>query len=164
MAAACGGGQSAGNTPWEFTMRSIVTMLLSFALSIAAAAAPQPPAHVHSHDHGEPAAMANESGERWAADAPLRQGMQQVRDARTQAIRSPDDAAAMATAIDAAVGYMIRNCSLPADADAALHGVIGQLGSATNSLRRDDDPGAGIAMIDSALERYAQLFNETVER
>ncbi|MGQ0798846.1 MAG: hypothetical protein ACT4NL_01880 [Pseudomarimonas sp.] len=51
--------------------------------------------------------------------------------------------------------------SLPADADAALQGVIGQLGGAAAALRREDDPALAIEKADAVLARYTQLFDES---
>jgi len=143
-------------------MRSIIAaLLLSLAAFAIAAPPPQAPASAHSHDHGEPASANEAPGTRWAADAPLRRAMQQIRDARAQAAGSPASDVELARAIDDAIAYMVANCSLPADADAALHGVIGDLSAAASALRRAPDPHAGIAMVDAALERYAQLFDES---
>ena len=148
-------------------MRLILVMLLLSSPGFASAAPTshhQLPASAHSHEHGEPAATADELGKRWLADVPLRHAMQQIRSARAHAIQSTGDAVALAAAIDDAIGYMIRNCSLPADADAALHAVIGELAGAASTLRRTEDPRGAIMKIDAALEHYAQIFNESDTR
>ncbi len=139
----------------------ILTLLLSSAVCA------KPPSHhhvaapAHSHEHGEATGALGEAGKRWPADAPLRLGMHQIRGARAHAVRSAADAVALAKAIDDAIGYMIRNCALPADADAALHGVIGQLGGAASALRQGGDSRVAISRVDTALARYAQLFDES---
>ncbi len=164
MAVTPGTSQAAPN-PWmESTVRSIIVMLLlSLAVCDATASPPHHsvPAPVHLHGHAEPTTAVDEQGKRWPADAPLAHGMDQIRSARNKDVRSSADATALATAIDEAIAYMILNCSLPAEADAALHGVIGQLGSAANTLRSDADRQVAIAEVDAALERYTHLFDES---
>ncbi len=148
-------------------MHPIIAMLLLSAVyagAVAAAPHQHEPSPVHSPEHRASATAADPQGKRWPADASLRQGMQQIRSARAHDVRSTADAVALAKAIDASIAYIIRNCSLPTDADAALHGVIGKLGGAANALRREDDLRAAIAMLDAAIERYAQLFDETAVR
>jgi hypothetical protein len=142
-----------------------IALFLSLSAAVFAAAAQSSSDRLHgparSHEHAEPITATDAPGKRWSADGPLRSGMQQIRNARANRVRSPADAHALAEAIDDAVAYMIRNCSLPPDADAALHGVIGQLASAASALRREEDPRAAISMVDAALDRYEQLFDES---
>jgi hypothetical protein len=144
-------------------MRSILLLML---LSPALVAATPPdavavPASAHGHEHAHPASTSLTPGHRWRADAPLRRAMQQIRHVRAEGVRSTTDALHLATTIDAAIADMIAHCALPADADAALHQIIGQLGGAAGRLRRDADPRQSLAAIDAALERYALVFDET---
>lgn len=143
-------------------MRLILLILLLSLAEFTAAGAPHPaPAPAHSRDHADSTAPAEAQAKRWPADAPLRDAMQQIRHARALYVGSAADTVALAEAIDEAIGYMIRHCSLPAEADAALHGVIGQLGGAANALRGEDHLREAIAAVDGAIGRYAQLFDES---
>ena len=140
---------------------TILTLLLS------SAAYATPPSHHHeaapaqSHGHVETTGTLDEVSKRWPADAPLRLGMRQIRAAHAHPVGSAADALALAKVIDDAIGYMIRNCALPADADAALHGVIAQLSGAASALRQGGDSRVAISQVDTALARYAQLFDES---
>lgn len=144
-------------------MRPLLYLLLLLMPALHAATPVPPPTSVpaHAHHHAPAHASVPEDGRRWAADAPLRTAMQQIRSARARPVGSAAEAVALADAVDAAIAYMVRNCALPPEADAALHGVIGELGGASSRLRREPDPAAALAALDVALEHYAQRFDET---
>jgi hypothetical protein len=141
-------------------MRRITAVLL-WTLTLCGTGSASPLQHEHAHGHASSQHAPAAQGTRWFADAPLQQAMQQIRSARAAKGHSAADALTLAQTIDDAIAFMIRNCTLPADADAALHKVIGQLGAVANSLRSTADSDAAIQALDRALEDYAEQFDET---
>jgi hypothetical protein len=129
-------------------------------------------AHHHGHhDHhgGGAAQLTLTDAQRWTTDAPLRQGMSNIRDemeAQLAAIRAGRAADQtynrLATAINAEVAYMLENCKLDKRTDAMLHLVIvdilagtdTMLGKDTHSSRRE-----GALKIAGALHEHGRHFD-----
>lgn len=102
----------------------------------------------------------------WATDAPLRKGMADIRGA-VQALAhyemghmGQEQALAKANTINQSIGYMVVNCKLDLQADAALHGIIAKLAQGTAALKADPKDMAAIATLRSALEDYPRLFDD----
>uniref|UniRef100_A0A0U1PAS7 DnrO protein n=1 Tax=Mizugakiibacter sediminis TaxID=1475481 RepID=A0A0U1PAS7_9GAMM len=117
---------------------------LPFALLLAAAA----PA-MAQHEHAAPAAhvdaLSGATRARFQADAPLSREMAAIRAAfaaRIAAIHAGRlDAAgyaALGAEVETRIATMIRECRLPADADAALHAYIGRMLAAAGRMKRAD--------------------------
>lgn len=158
-------------------MRSIPAnaRLLAVALSVAGVAAlslASSPAlaatDAHGHGHAEAAAKPLPAGQRWTTDAPLRQGMTEIRHAlepHLAAIHdnklSPEQYQAIAAKTEQQVAYIVANCKLPADADAALHGIIGQMGEGTEAMagKSKAKPRDGAVKLLGALNEYGRTFD-----
>lgn len=127
------------------------------------------PAPQHAHDHAQhapDAAATPAPAQRWATDAPLRKGMADIRGA-VQALghyemghMGPEQALQQVATIEQSIGYLIANCKLDPQADAALHGIIGQLGQGIAALKADPQDLAAIATLRSALQEYPRLFDD----
>lgn len=146
---------------WYLVLASVLAMAsgiaLSFATGPAMAASSQ-----HQHGAGEHLPLPP-PGQQWASDAPLREGMAHIRQALVQASHEPiDDAQAreLAQRIEAEVASMISHCVLPEKADAALHGLFGELLRGTQALAVKDQREQAMAQVVTALNRYPQLFDD----
>jgi len=149
----------------------IASTLLSSTLALGAL----PPAgaqevHVHAHAGSAVAQMKLDDGRKWATDASLRSGMAAIRkafDADHPAIHAAKEANeqydALASQIEAQVNDIVKNCHLPAAADANLHFVIADLLQGV-SLMRGTDPGRsrhdGAALVHGALIAYGKYFED----
>ncbi len=123
------------------------------------------PGHAHAHgEHASPAPTLN-NGQRWATDAPLRLGMQRLRDAVAAELKAGNAAnlssaqsKALAATVQDTVTYLMQNCRLAPEADANLHLIINDL-LAGAGLLTAGSPGNGVTKLTQALQIYARLFN-----
>lgn len=146
-------------------MRLPAILLACLCTPCAVLAADVPPAHDHATQAGTSAPVAT-SNARWAADAPLRDGMRRVHDALAELRHhemghmSPDQAREQASAIDGAVSSIFANCKLAPDADAALHGILVPL--LTGAKRLHDDPADkdAIKAMRDAVAGYPRHFDD----
>jgi len=119
--------------------------LIAGALSalFLAAAAPTLAVEPHSHDGQAPAhALGLDHGRKWATDAPLRDGMTQIRDALaknhaalTKGNLGDAGYAALGDTIEKNVASIVEHCKLSPEADANLHVVIAELAAAADAMR-----------------------------
>ncbi len=104
--------------------------------------------------------------QRWAADAPLRKGMADIRGAVKALAHyemghmGQEQALVQATTINQSIGYIVANCNLGPQADVALHGIIARLARGTAALKADPKDMSAIATLRSALEEYPRLFDD----
>ena len=105
-------------------------------------------------------------GQRWATDAPLRKGMTEIRTA-VDALRhfehghiGPEQAATLATRIEGQVAYLVANCTLEPQADAALHAIIAKLLQGAAALKADPDDRTAVATLRRALQDYPRQFDD----
>ncbi|QYM78890.1 carbonic anhydrase [Horticoccus luteus] len=105
-------------------------------------------------------------GERWETDAPLRSGMQRIRDAVALSLdeaHATTTAPAAAKTLDATVqenvAYLIQNCRLPPAADADLHVILSELLAGADLLAADARSVEGKARLTHALQAYATHFD-----
>ncbi|WP_313224257.1 hypothetical protein [Stutzerimonas nitrititolerans] len=59
---------------------------------------------------------------------------------------------------------MVDSCELPAEADAALHLLLAELIEGTNALSQAERREAGLEHIVTALQHYAETFDEPLWR
>lgn len=144
----------------------IFTCLCTSGVAFGVQAAPaQDPAHAHAAPAAAHAAT-TASHARWAADAPLRDGMQRVRTALAELRHhemghmSPDQAREQVAEIDAAVASIFANCKLAPDADAALHTMLVPLLDGARRLREDPADKAAIQSMRDAVAPYPQQFDD----
>ena len=113
----------------------------------------------HEHDHGAAEVkLVLDQGKKWPTDAPLRQGMENIRAALGSGMKYQ----ALANKVNAEVAGIVQNCKLEPEADAQLHIVIAELmagaeameGKETGVTRR-----AGAVRVVKALNAYGDYFD-----
>lgn len=142
-------------------------MLFCLALSLTGFAQAQEHHH-HEHSHATTAESDTTGDERFATDQALRTGMQQIRAAVTALEHLDTDRAQesrqvleQADTIDRQVDYLIANCRLEPQADAVLHGIIGQLLSSSQALREAPDDRTALERLQAAVREYDARFDTT---
>lgn len=130
-----------------------ITLALAFGAPLAYGQA--------SHDHGhgaEEAKLVLNQGKKWTTDAPLRQGMENIR----AALGSGMKYGALAKKVNAEVAGIVQNCKLEPEADAQLHLVIADIlagveameGKVEGETRRE-----GAEKLAKALDAYGEHFD-----
>lgn len=124
--------------------------------------------HRHAHDHGDHGTLALtlNNGQRWETDAPLRLGMQRIRDAVAPAVAGParltldqQQANILSNAVQENVAYLIQNCKLEPAADANLHFLITELVTGAALVAADPRSEEGAMKLTHALAEYPRYFN-----
>ena len=123
--------------------------------------------HGHATHEAVPApAPELAEGQRWATDAPLREAMLRIREGVASRMHdfheeslSAAEAQALAVAVEADVQYMIANCRLEPQPDAALHALIGRMLGAADALRADPVAPGGMPELVSVLRDYGASFD-----
>ena len=102
----------------------------------------------------------------WPSDAPLREGMRRMHQAvaalehaRHGHLDSAQTTAAAHKVQDAA-NYMIVNCKLPPEPDAALHGVLATLMTGAAALETNPADTSRVASMREALALYPRMFED----
>jgi len=135
------------------------TLILALAAAFATAATlPALAAEGHPHGHGAhaeaPQKLTLNNGRKWNTDAPLRKGMQEIRNALEQAHHARHGEASPATYVElgrkmeSEIAAIVMNCKLEPAADANLHVIIGELNAAADAFR-----GANAADAEEAMAR-----------
>ncbi|MDD3935824.1 hypothetical protein [Rhodoferax sp.] len=149
-------------------MKTFTTLLLATALisPIAALSATE-------HDHGGAATQQLQlnAGKKWDTDAPLRQAMTAIYRSATQILPAAHagkataaDYDAFGNAISTQVSFMLQNCKLPAQADAQLHLIVGELvagAEAAKGKQGDAQRAEGVVQIAQATNAYGKYFNHS---
>lgn len=119
----------------------------------------------HHHEEQGTTALSLNAGRRWATDAPLRAGMQGIRDAVSPVLTAhadkkltPEAARALAGAVQGQVNDLFANCKLPPKADAALHVILTHLLSGTAQLAGNPASAEGARLLAQALQQYPEYF------
>lgn len=143
------------------------TLVLSAAL-VAAITIPAFAADVHSPGAQPPAhAITLDQGKKWMTDAPLRQGMDEIRKAlaaqHPETASSRTDAAEYAklgATIEKNVGFIVANCKLSPEADANLHVIVAELVAASDDLqgKSQANPAEGVHKAVRAANLYGRYF------
>lgn len=136
-----------------------VPLLLLAAVSVPATAQ-------DTHRHPATAVTHATQGQRWATDAPLRAGMAQIR-AAVDALgplehgrMGPEPVMVLATQIERHIAYVVAHCKLEPRADAALHGIISELGAGARALKTNPADRSVIPSMRDALQRYSLQFDD----
>lgn len=105
-------------------------------------------------------------GELWATDAPLRAAMTRIKEAvetNEPAWRQGDlgasEAGALAALVEKDVAYMVENCQLAPEPDAALHVLIGRMMGAAAALQADPMSDEGVPRLVSVVQDYEETFD-----
>jgi hypothetical protein len=145
-------------------MKTVLALACGLGLAMAAQASPQ---HTHeSHPTHAATVAAPAPAQRWAPDAPLREGMRRAHTAVAELAHyemghmSAPMAADRAQEVQDAVTYMFANCKLSAEPDAALHGILVPLMNAAQTLKADPTKVSAVADMRAAIAQYPQYFND----
>lgn len=120
------------------------------------------------HGHGQHAAseLVLNDGKRWATDAPLRQGLERIRDAAIPVVAASsarpltkDEASALSSAIKDQVQFLVENCKLEPKADAALHVLLNDFLEGAGALATDPTSKPALERVVKALDLYPQYFD-----
>lgn len=144
----------------------LIIATLAALIALPALAAPQ-------HAHDAPAAQHTlqlNAGQKWQTDAPLRANMASLR-TRLQPLLpaihadtlKPDDYRQLAATVEARVTDIVRQCRLPAAADAQLHIIVGELFAGAGAMQGTDaahTPRDGAIQVVAAANDYARYFND----
>ena len=119
-----------------------------------------PASHDAHVDHSPGPILA--AGRRWRTDEPLRDAMTRIRGAVKRIDPKqlqPGNANFLATAVEQDVAYMVSNCRLDPEPDAALHLLIGRMMNAAAALREDPMSDAGLPQLMAVLNEYQATFD-----
>jgi hypothetical protein len=120
----------------------------------------------HPHSAAVPGHSGGAEPQLWETDAPLREGMRNIRAALhgleaggVDGLTS-SEVGDFSAGIDKQVAFMINNCKLQPQADAALHTIIADFVAAAASLKSNPTDTGPFASMHAALQRYARQFND----
>src|SRR5688572_27129856 len=117
------------------------TLIRALVLAIAGVATM--PAWAQDHSQHHKTAPEDPATARYPSDEPLRQGMRNIRAAveglghYESGHGTPAEAVRLAGEVEANVRFIIANCKLPPEADAALHSIIVPLMQNAGTLKKD---------------------------
>lgn len=141
---------------------------LAVALAFAGPAAYGQAAHDHGPAAGEVKLVLNQ-GQKWPTDAPLRQGMGNIRGALAKDLKAihankatPKQYEALATKVGAEVAGIVQNCKLEPAADEQLHIVIAELMAGAEAMEgkvQGETRRAGAERVAKALNAYGEHFD-----
>lgn len=125
--------------------------------------------HDAEHAHGKnEATLTLDHGKKWASDAPLRQGMDNLRTAFAEQLHaihknelSADGYKLLGEKTAQEINNIITQCKLKPEADAVLHVIIADMLVGADILqgRTNDKPRAGAHKVVMALQSYGQYFD-----
>jgi hypothetical protein len=143
------------------------TLILALAAAFSTAVTlPALAAESHHSGHGAHAQASQKltlnNGSKWKTDAPLRNGMSEIRDAleRTHGHGhdspvGPAQLAELGKKMESEIAAIVMNCKLEPAADANLHVIIGELNAAADAFR-----GASPADADEAMSRARRAVGD----
>lgn len=136
------------------------------ALAAATTSSSAHDTHESHADNGAALQMELDHGKKWQTDAPLRQGMSEIRAAMAGAQAAihegsltPEEYTALAGKVGSEVDTMIRECKLPEEADARLHEVLGQVLDGADIMKTGPARQDGAAKIVEAVNVYGEYFD-----
>lgn len=146
------------------------TALTIFALSFAATGLAAAEISAHQHESGtSPSTLKLNDGKKWATDAPLRKGMENIRTAMAAALPaihanklSTAKYSELAQKVSTEVSGIVANCKLDPQADAQLHLIIADLLSGVETMQgktKKTKRQTGAVKVLGALEKYAAYFD-----
>ncbi len=121
----------------------------------------------HEHEDADAGVLVLDHGAKWATDAPLRSGMEQIR----RLIAAPQAAVAagaplapaelqlVAEGVRQQVDGLIRNCKLEPEADAVLHVLIASMLQGAAELEGTPPLATGLQLVRQAIDQYPQYFS-----
>lgn len=143
------------------------TFTIGLAGALAACIASAAPAQLYqehaAHATNKPVVA---PATRWATDASLRKGMNEIHVALDELRHfemghmQADQALKRVTAIEDATTYLFEHCKLAPDADAALHGMLVPLLSDAHRFEKDTSDVSAVAAMRSAVADYPRYFDD----
>jgi hypothetical protein len=138
------------------------------ALALAGPAFAANDVHDHGHGAGQAKLVLNQ-GKKWQTDAPLRQGMSNIRGAVAQDVEAihanqatPNQYEALAAKVTGEVAGIVQNCKLEPEADAQLHIVVAELLAGAEAMEGKEKGvtrRAGAERVAKALNAYGEHFD-----
>lgn len=150
------------------TRRLLSRCGLLLAASLTAPVFAQPaPSQDHHHGHAEAqAAPVRPAGTRWQTDAPLRAGMEAIKQQLEAALPKAHhgklpakEYAALGKSVDAEIQKIFAQCKLPPDADAALHAVLVKIIDGSTTVKGDGPRVKGLLKMMHAVNEYGESFD-----
>lgn len=145
-----------------------LTLALFFGLGVAGSApvAMAQAAATAAHEaHEVHASKPPAPTQRFATDAPLRDGMSRIQRAldelpqNTSEPLSARQVLASVATIEAAGASIFANCTLPEDADNALHSILVPLLGAAQALKKNPQDRSAVATMHEAVSHYPHYFD-----
>ncbi len=146
--------------------RHWLILATTLALSVAPVCAAD---KAHEHDAHGTATLKLNNGQKWKTDAPLRQGMTNIKAAMQPHLHAIHEnklkAAsyqALAKRTNTQIAFMVESCKLAPEADAQLHLIIAELGAAVEAMSGKDKAQSrqnGALQLVHALESYGEFFD-----
>lgn len=151
-------------------MKLLKPLLIAIALSISASTAiAQAAAH---EQHGATHAVLElDAGQKWATDAPLRQGMSTIHKAVSTALPAAQSGKMTTAQYDAFANdmtgqftYIVQNCKLEPKADAQLHVLLGNIMTGITIAKGEEkgqDRNLGVIKVAQSVNDYGKYFDQT---
>lgn len=157
---------SAKNRVWKL----LAAAGLSLGLVATGLSAAEKSAHKHDHDHGAaPVELDLNNGKKWSTDAPLRKGMENIRNTMDAALHDIHEGklsaakyGGLSRKVNGEVGHIVANCKLEPKADAQLHLVIADILEGVEAMEgktRKVKRETGAVKVVGALEKYGTYFD-----
>lgn len=144
-------------------------LIAALSLAMPLAGGPALAADAHDHGHDAPTTLTLDHGSKWATDDPLREAMGKLREAVSEALPAAHAGTftdpqydALATHTNRELAYIVENCKLAPEADAALHIILGDVVAGVDiaSGKQSGQPRAeGVVQLAQALNRYGEYFD-----
>src|SRR5690606_1871285 len=120
---------------------------------------------VHDAHDAHDAVIAPPEGTLWPTDESLRTAMSRIQAAAERAVAARpltrEAAHALAGTVEENVAYMVENCKLPPEPDAALHVLIHRMLSAANLMKQDASSNAAVEQLVGTLHDYYRTFDHS---
>ena len=149
--------------------KSIRQGAVAAALALAFAGPAFAAGDAHPHDAAGEAKLVLNQGKKWQTDAPLRQGMTNIRGAVAKDVKAihagkatPKQYEALAQKVTTEVAGIVQNCKLEPEADAQLHIVIAELMAGVEAMEgkaQGETRQAGAERVAKALNAYGEHFD-----
>lgn len=144
--------------------------LTTFTLSLITTSLAAAEIGTHQHEPGaSPSMLKLNDGKKWATDAPLRKGMENIRAAMAAALPaihtnklSSAKYNGLAKQVSNEVAYIVANCKLDPQADAQLHLIIADILGGVEAMQgktKGTQRQTGTVAVLGALKKYATYFD-----
>lgn len=150
-------------------MKLLKPLMVAAALTLIAGNATSQTAS-HEHETAAHAALELDAGQKWATDAPLRQGMTLIHKAVSTALPAAQSGKMTTTEYDAFANdvtgqftYIVQNCKLEPKADAQLHVLLGDIMTGITIAKGDEkgqNRASGVIKVAQSVNNYGKYFDQ----